>query len=102
MDYDDYAKHYAHTRWAVPWIVGPLIAEAGGLPRGARIVEVGCGTGNYVIALSQAVPQYAYGGFDRSDEMLAVARQRWGRIRRLDLPLAQAFGEGDPGADGGV
>ncbi len=86
MDYDDYAESYAHTRWAVPWIVGPLIAEARRLQRDSTIVEIGCGTGNYVIALSEALPHYAYEGFDRSEEMLAVARQRCGQI---------AFASGD-------
>jgi len=80
MDYNDYAERYAHTRWAVPWIADPLIAEVERLPPGAMIVDIGCGTGNYTIALSQALPHYNYHGFDLSERMLAIAQERCSQI----------------------
>lgn len=86
MNYDAFAPRYAHTRWAVPWIVDPLVTAAGVLAERSTIVDVGCGTGNYVIALHDALPQHDYRGFDISDGMLEVARSRSDRI---------AFAKGD-------
>jgi S-adenosylmethionine-diacylgycerolhomoserine-N-methlytransferase len=76
MDYDAYAPLYAQTRSAVPWILAPLARAVRAAPPGATIVEIGCGTGNYVIALAAAVPDRMYKGFDLTPEMLAVARGR--------------------------
>jgi SAM-dependent methyltransferase len=50
MDYGAYAPTYACVRFAVPWIMAPLEEEVGSTRPGARIVEIGCGTGNYVEA----------------------------------------------------
>lgn len=80
MDYDAYAERYAHTREAVPWVLGPLEGAVRRLPAGAVVVEIGCGTGNYVAALAEALPEYDYRGFDASKGMLAVARARSARI----------------------
>ena len=76
MNYDDYAAQYASTRWAVPWILSALDRRVDGLESGATVVEIGCGTGNYIIALSKKYPGLACMGFDLSREMLAVARSR--------------------------
>jgi SAM-dependent methyltransferase len=76
MNYDDLAPQYAQTRVAMPWVVRELIRALRGLPPQATIVEIGCGTGNYTAALSQALPSYTYMGFDRSEGMLAFARAR--------------------------
>jgi SAM-dependent methyltransferase len=76
MDYDQYADTYAHTRSAVPWVIDPLLQELGDLSPGSTVVEIGCGTGNYVIALSEAAPQIDCKGFDVSERMLRVARRR--------------------------
>jgi SAM-dependent methyltransferase len=76
IDYNDFAKSYAQTRWAVPWIVDPLICEVDTLSTRSIVVEIGCGTGNYIITLSQKVSDKRYQGFDLSEEMLAVARSR--------------------------
>ena len=42
----------------------------------STIVEIGCGTGNYVVALSKELPEYSYKAFDISEEMLIVAKAR--------------------------
>jgi len=76
MDYDGYAKTYASTRWAVPWITAALARQVECLPSQASIVEIGCGTGNYVIALSGIFARCKWKGFDLSSEMLAIARSR--------------------------
>ena len=76
MDYDVYAEKYAQTRWALPWIANPLVSEAKHLPRQSTIVEIGCGTANYIIAISKEFEQLHYKAFDISEEMLRVARSR--------------------------
>lgn len=76
QNYDDYASEYAHTRYAFNWILEPLIKEASVLPVGSTIAEIGCGTGNYIIALSKELPGYSYKAFDISNEMLNIAKSR--------------------------
>ena len=88
MDYDDYATQYASTRWAVPWITAVLASQVGSLASNATLVEIGCGTGNYIIALSERFPACVCKGFDLSREMLAVARSRSRNVQIL-------FGDAD-------
>ena len=76
INYNDFAKSYGQTRWAVPWITEPLAREVNALPRGSLVIEIGCGTGNYIIALSEAVPDRQYKGFDLSEEKLGVDGKR--------------------------
>lgn len=52
-----------------------------------RILDLGCGTGSYTIALAEA--GYDVVGVDLAAEMLAVARDK-ARRRSLALPLIQA------------
>ncbi len=87
MNYDDYAREYASTRWAVPWITTVLARQVGFLPANATLVEAGCGTGNYIIALAEMFPGCACKGFDLSSEMLAVARSR---SEKVQFALADA------------
>ena len=76
MDYNDYAKNYAVYRSAYPWIIEPIASEIKLLSMGSTIVEIGCGTGNYIISISKKLQGYAYKGFDLSKEMLSVAHSR--------------------------
>jgi len=80
MNYDDCADSYARTREAVPWIVNPLLREIRELPPRSTVVEIGCGTGNYSIAIAQRLSSYVYRGFDLSAGMLGVARERSTRV----------------------
>src|SRR5688572_4973048 len=75
-DYDEFAPTYAWSRWPLPWIVTPLAQVAATLPLGADVLEIGCGTGNYVRALADLRGELHYYGFDRSEPMLAEARSR--------------------------
>jgi len=79
-DYDAYAKTYAWTRWAVPWITAALARQIERLPSRATIIEIGCGTGNYAIALSGMFAEYRWKGFDLSREMLSIAQPRSNRV----------------------
>ncbi|MGH7573542.1 MAG: class I SAM-dependent methyltransferase [Longimicrobiales bacterium] len=74
MDYDKYAPTYAWSRHAVPWVIRPLAEIVAALLAGAAVLEIGCGTGNYVNALANIRPNIAYFGFDLSESMLSEAR----------------------------
>ncbi len=76
MAYGAYAPTYAVARWAMPWIVRPLVDALARAPRDARIVEIGCGTGNYVETLRDALPGRRCAGIDRSLEMVRQAMPR--------------------------
>jgi SAM-dependent methyltransferase len=76
MDYGTYAPTYATARFAVPWVLAPLAERARETRRGARILEIGCGTGNYLEALGAGLPGRRWLGLDRSREMVAQARSR--------------------------
>ena len=76
QNYDDYASEYAQTRYAFKWVLEPLIKEAKFHTKGSTIVEIGCGTGNYIIALAKKLPDYSYKAFDISEVMLSVAKAR--------------------------
>jgi ubiquinone/menaquinone biosynthesis C-methylase UbiE len=88
MDYDDLAAVYVEHRRAVPEVLKGLQATSA-IDNGSRILEVGCGTGNYISALRTASECKAW-GVDPSEEMLASARSSdprvhfsWGRGETL-------------------
>ena len=99
MNYNDYAVKYAHTRWAVPWVLEPLLREVEYLTENSTVIEIGCGTGNYIIALSNEIPDRNYCGFDLSEEMLKVARSRSSAVEfihgdaEVQFPFTSAHGE---------
>ena len=76
MNYDSFAASYAHTRWALPWILSPLSSAISNLREGAIIVDIGCGTGDYIAALSKKYGNRRFFGLDLSNEMLDIARTR--------------------------
>jgi S-adenosylmethionine-diacylgycerolhomoserine-N-methlytransferase len=66
-----------------------LIAELD-LPRGAKVLEVGCGTGRNLAKIAGAYPTAALHGLDISREMLAAARTA---LNRRDIVAALAQGD---------
>lgn len=74
MDYDTLAADYAQHRRTHPGVLQHLI-EDGGLTFASRILDVGCGTGNYTVAIEEAVGCECW-GLEPSVEMLAKARDR--------------------------
>jgi ubiquinone/menaquinone biosynthesis C-methylase UbiE len=76
MDYDYFAGIYSQTRVAMNWVTDPLENEIKKFSERSTVLEIGCGTGNYVIALSKRLPNYTYKGIDLSVEMLKVAKSR--------------------------
>ena len=74
MDFDLIAPAYAAHRRADPVLVGAIL-EGARLHPGSRVLEVGCGTANYAIAVHAATGCCAV-GVDPSPVMLASGRRR--------------------------
>jgi SAM-dependent methyltransferase len=91
LDYDRFAETYAATRSAVPWILEPLLQAARQIDAGATVAEIGCGTGNYIRALAEAVGDREFVGFDVTEEMLALARRFPSVVRFLHGDAEQRF-----------
>jgi SAM-dependent methyltransferase len=72
VDYDDHADAYATHRAACPAVVERL---CGGVGASTRVLEVGCGTGNYIAAV-RAAADCGAAGVDPSERMLEVGRSR--------------------------
>lgn len=77
LDYNQLATDYARHRRIHPGVLQSLI-ETAQLTRSTRVLEVGCGTGNYSHALADQVG-CAVVGIDPSLQMLEQARARSGR-----------------------
>ncbi|MFQ5595059.1 MAG: class I SAM-dependent methyltransferase [Anaerolineae bacterium] len=91
VDYDEIASEYAWHRRVHPEVLRSLVLASrdGGA---STVLEVGCGTGNYIVAL-ESLAGCSCWGIDPSEEMLSRARERSGntsfqpgRAERLDFP----------------
>jgi SAM-dependent methyltransferase len=78
LDYDELAADYARHRRVHPGVLTNLIAT-GGLDVASTVLEVGCGTGNYVAALRDRLGCRCV-GLDPSAHMLDAARERTDEI----------------------
>ncbi len=88
IDYDKIATDYARHRQVHPEVLKQLLAN---LQSSARVLDVGCGTGNYIVALNSLTDCVGY-GVDPSTEMLARANEHaqgvkfsLGRAEQLDF-----------------
>ena len=89
-------KDYNATRKADPYVAQRLFTLL--CPeKGKSYIDIGCGTGNYTIALSKL--GYNFTGLDPSETMLAIARQRapladWllGSAEKISVPDDQFYG----------
>ncbi len=91
IDFNRMAREYAKHREVHPEVLKSLLANSG-IGSSSKVLEVGCGTGNYIVALQEASGASCW-GIDPSVEMLAQATKRRARIdlrlssaNRLDLP----------------
>lgn len=73
-DYDKLASAYAQHRRINPAVLGELVSS-GNITENSKVLEVGCGTGNYVIELNSGTGCQSW-GIDPSEQMLLKARER--------------------------
>jgi len=73
LDYDRLAEEYAQHRGVHPGVLRSLISR--GIDSSSRVLEVGCGTANYLEALHRATGCVC-SGIEPSEKMLAKARDR--------------------------
>lgn len=90
IDYDKLAQDYARHRRVHPGVLRSIL-ETGEVGETSNVLEVGCGTANYLAALVSATGCRAWGS-DPSEEMLTRARERLvravfhrGRAEKLDF-----------------
>jgi len=90
LDYDTLAADYARHRTTHPEVLKRLM-EQGAVTFGTRLLDVGCGTGNYTVALGNGTGCEAW-GVEPSEGMrdtalarLAHGRVKAGRAERLDF-----------------
>lgn len=91
IDYDEIASEYAQHRRVHPGVLKTLVT-VGNLSDTSTVLDVGCGTGNYAIAL-RSLFRCSCLGIDPSQEMLRIARDRtsdvkWqlGKAEQLEFP----------------
>jgi ubiquinone/menaquinone biosynthesis C-methylase UbiE len=72
--YDHMAKDWTSSPWDEGWWSGAITSLTQFLPKGARILDAGCGGGAVVRELWKQ--GFAAEGFDFSQKMLEIARQR--------------------------
>jgi ubiquinone/menaquinone biosynthesis C-methylase UbiE len=78
IQYRDIAGDYARYRTCALNTVENLIMESG-ISSASRILEIGCGTGNYISILEKRVTSKSV-GVDPSPEMISQAMKRGGRV----------------------
>jgi release factor glutamine methyltransferase len=77
-------------RALIPRPESELLVEAAlGLPAGARVLDVGTGSGAIALALKQERPELDVSGSDRSEDALELARANAARLG-LDVDFVQA------------
>jgi SAM-dependent methyltransferase len=91
LDYDAMAREYAQHRQVDPEVLKNLISMSG-LYSGSQVLDAGCGTGNYIVALQNGIGCSCW-GIDPSEQMLVKAQERTntahlrlGRAEQLDYP----------------
>jgi ubiquinone/menaquinone biosynthesis C-methylase UbiE len=81
LSYDQLAADYAVHRSVQPILLRRLAEFCHNAPP-ARVLEIGCGTGNYATALA-AMTKVRCSGLDPSSKMLDVARQKTASVAWL-------------------
>jgi ubiquinone/menaquinone biosynthesis C-methylase UbiE len=79
IDYDKTAAEYARHRQVHPQVLKDLLST-GVVSSVSKVLEVGCGTGNYIVAVA-SLADCACWGIDPSEQMLSRARERASQVR---------------------
>ncbi|MDY6835144.1 MAG: methyltransferase domain-containing protein [Chloroflexota bacterium] len=73
IDYNKLASEYAKHRQVHPEVLRCLLDQSG-INSQSSVLEVGCGTGNYIVAVKRSINCSCW-GIDPSNHMLAIARK---------------------------
>jgi ubiquinone/menaquinone biosynthesis C-methylase UbiE len=91
IDYDGIATEYAQHRQVHPKVLQNVL-KTGEVGSACKVLEVGCGTGNYIVTVESLVGCLCW-GIDPSEQMLSRARERSEKVRfrlgkaeELDFP----------------
>jgi len=89
--FDEIAQIYAQNREARQSILNVLI-DSGPIRRDSRVLEIGCGTGNYIAAIRERTGSSCW-GIDPSKQMLEMAKRQY---KGVDFRTAGAERTGLP------
>jgi ubiquinone/menaquinone biosynthesis C-methylase UbiE len=94
IDYDKIASEYFQHRKVHPGVLAELI-RLSAISSNSKVLEVGCGTGNYAVALRTLVGCMVW-AIDPSEEMLSKAKKRSAEINFMlekaeKLDFSQCF-----------
>ena len=86
IDYDKISGHYSQHRQKVhPGVLEGLLSGSS-CGDASAVLEVGCGTANYIVAVESFAGSRCW-GIDPSEKMLSVAR---GRSNKIDFKIGRA------------
>jgi len=80
FDFSKIASQYTKYRTIHPKVLEELLNS--GISTGSKVLEVGCGTGNYIISIESIVGCQCF-GIDISKEMLEKAKERTKKVKFL-------------------
>ncbi|MDP6176639.1 MAG: methyltransferase domain-containing protein [Acidimicrobiales bacterium] len=72
----------------VPTVIPALDEVTARLKAGAKVVDIGCGTGLVLQLMAEAWPDSTYEGYDISERAVAVARERFTDVDNVTVHLA--------------
>ena len=81
--FDEHAALYDSVRPSYPDAVFDGVAELGGLTHGARMVEIGCGTGQATVPLARR--GYRITCVEIGSELAAIARRNLAAVSEVDV-----------------
>ncbi len=93
IDYNQMALEYARHRQVHPEVIKGLFST-GQLGNTARVLEVGCGTGNYIITLTVLAGCSGW-GVEPSTQMLAKAREQLTRAGEQSEEIKFKIGQAE-------
>jgi ubiquinone/menaquinone biosynthesis C-methylase UbiE len=88
IDYDGIASDYARHRQVHPQVLRGILSNSG-VDRDSKVLEVGCGTGNYIHAVQRLTGCQCW-GIDPSKGMVSKAATQSGRVH-LKLGRAESI-----------